>query len=195
MIYPSGSARRACIAVVGDARLDAGHLRAALAEELGRGLVDAGFRIVTGGMAGAMLAAHRGVRSSASWFEGAGIGILPGSDTSQANEYVDIVIPTGMDHARNAIVAQSAALVAVGGGAGTLSEMAMAWSFGRLVIGMRCGGASELLADRRIDERGRYPELPDDKVFGAATAGEAVGLLQRWLPQYAKVYQGIRSVR
>jgi hypothetical protein len=71
--------------------------------------------------------------------------------------------------------------------------MALAWSFGRLVIGLRCGGSSELLAGRRIDARERYPALPDDQVFGANTAEEAVGLLQRWLPRYAKVHAGIRS--
>jgi uncharacterized protein (TIGR00725 family) len=195
MTEPTRNARRACIAVVGDARLETGHPRAALAEALGRGLVDAGFRVVTGGMGGAMQAAHRGVRSSAAWFEGAGIGILPGSDAGQANEYVDIAIPTGLDHARNAIVAQSAALVAVGGGAGTLSEMALAWSFGRLVIGMRCGGASELMADRRMDERERYPGLPQDRVYGAVTAEDALGLLKRLLPLHERVHQGIRASR
>ena len=186
-------ARRACIAVVGDARLDPDHPRSALAEDLGRRLVDAGYRVVTGGMGGAMLAAHRGVRSSKSWFEGAGIGILPGSDVNQANEYVDIAIPTGLNHARNAIVAQSAALVAVGGGAGTLSEMALAWSFGRLVIGVRCGGSSEMMADRRMDARHRYPEMPQDKVFGADTAEDVIALLLRLLGQYEKVHEGIRS--
>jgi len=195
MNTPLGKPRRACIAVVGDARLDPAHPRSALAEELGRGLVDAGFRVVTGGMGGAMLAAHRGVRSSGAWFEGAGIGILPGSDANQANEYVDIAIPTGLDHARNAIVAQSAALVAVGGGAGTLSEIALAWSFGRLVIGMRCGGASELMADRRIDERDRYPDMPHDRVFGAVTADDAIGLLRLLLGKYERVHEGIRAAR
>lgn len=194
MIEPIRQARRACIVVVGDARLDPAHPRSALAEELGRRLVDAGFRVVTGGMGGAMLAAHRGARSSEAWFDGAGIGILPGSDANQANEYVDIAIPTGLDHARNAIVAQSAALVAVRGGAGTLSEMALAWSFGRLVIGMRCGGVSESLADRRIDERVRYPGMPDDRVFGAVTADDAISLLRRLLGQYERVYKGIRAV-
>lgn len=195
MTEPVGSPRRACIAVVGDARLEAGHPREALAEALGRALVDAGFRVVTGGMGGVMRAAHRGARASSGWFDGAGVGILPGSHVDQANEYVDIAIPTGLDHARNAIVAQSAALVAVGGGSGTLSEMALAWSFGRLVIGLRCGGSSELLAGRRIDARERHPALPDDQVFGANTAEEAVGLLQRWLPRYAKVHAGIRTSR
>jgi uncharacterized protein (TIGR00725 family) len=195
MIEPTRNTRRVCIAVVGDARLEADHPRFVLAEAIGRGLVDAGFRVVTGGMGGAMQAAHRGVRSSAAWFDGAGIGILPGSDASQANEHVDIAIPTGLDQARNAIVAQSAALVAVGGGAGTLSEMALAWSFGRLVIGMRCGGVSELMADRRIDERVRYPGLPQDRVYGAVTAEDAIGLLKRLLPLYDVVHQGIRGPR
>lgn len=190
---PIVKARRACIAVVGNARLDATDPRLALAEALGRGLVDAGFRVVTGGMGGVMEAAHRGARSSRSWFEGAGIGILPGSDVSQANEYVDIAIPTGLDHARNAIVAQSAALVAVGGGAGTLSEVALAWSFGRLVIGMRCGGSSQLLADRRADERVRYPGILEDRVYGADTAAQAISLLTSLLPVYEKVHQGIRK--
>ncbi|CAD5373581.1 hypothetical protein RA210_U380001 [Rubrivivax sp. A210] len=140
-----------------------------------------------------MRAAHRGARASAGWFDGAGVGILPGSDVDQANEYVDIAIPTGLDHARNAIVAQSAALVAIGGGSGTLSEMALAWSFGRLVIGLRCGGSSGLLAGQRIDARERYPALPDDQVFGADTAEEALGLLRHWLPSYAKVHPRIRS--
>jgi uncharacterized protein (TIGR00725 family) len=115
MSEPIRLARRACSAVVGDARLDPAHARSALAEELGRRLVDAGFRVVTAGMGGAMLAAHRGVRTSEAWFEGAGIRILSGSDANQANQYVDCAIPTGLDHARNAIVAQLDARVAVGG--------------------------------------------------------------------------------
>ena len=76
-----------------------------------------------------------------------------------------------------------------------MSEMALAWSFGRLVIGMRCGGTSELLADSRIDERVRYPALPNDRVFGATTAEEALALLQLWLPHYVKVHPGIQPAR
>ena len=195
MSGPSEGGRRLCVSVVGDARLPDGHPRLALAESLGRLLVDAGYRVVTGGMGGAMKAVHRGARSSEGWFEGAGIGILPGSDPDQANEYVDIAIPTGLDHARNAIVAQSAAVIAIGGGAGTLSEMAMAWAFGRLVVGLRCGGASELLAGRRVDERNRYAELPNDQVFGADTAEEAIAVLQLWLPRYTKAHGKIEGPR
>jgi uncharacterized protein (TIGR00725 family) len=191
MSAPVSRPMRPCIAVVGDARLACDDPRKELAESIGRGLVDAGYRVITGGMGGVMEAAHRGARGSLNWFEGAGIGILPGSDISLANPFVDIAIPTGLDHARNSIVAHSAAIIAIGGGAGTMSEMALAWTYGRLVIGLRCGGTSELLAGRRIDGRLRYAEIPDDQVFGADSAERALGLLQRWLPKYNKVHMRI----
>jgi uncharacterized protein (TIGR00725 family) len=184
---------RPCIAVIGDARLAADDFRRNLAESIGRGLVDAGYRLVTGGMGGVMEAAHKGARESPNWFDGAGIGILPGSDISQANQFVDIAIPTGLDHARNVIVAHSAAVIAIGGGAGTLSEMALAWAYGRLVIGLRCGGSSELLAGRRVDERVRYPEMPEDQVFAADDAAMAMDLLARWLPRYNRVHTRIQA--
>lgn len=184
---------RPCIAVIGDARLMGDDPRWSLAQSIGRQLVDAGYRVVTGGMGGVMEAAHKGARESPNWFDGAGIGILPGSDISQANQFVDIAIPTGLDHARNVIVAHSAAVIAIGGGAGTLSEMALAWTYGRLVIGLRCGGSSELLAGRRIDGRLRYPEMPDDQVFAADSAALAMDLLAQWLPRYTNVHSGIKA--
>lgn len=184
---------RLCIAVIGDARLAGDDPRRTLAESIGCGLVDAGYRVITGGMGGVMEAAHKGARESPNWFDGAGVGILPGSDISQANQFVDIAIPTGLDHARNVIVAHSAAVIAIGGGAGTLSEMALAWTYGRLVIGLRCGGSSELLAGRRIDGRVRYPELPEDQVFAADSAALAMDLLTRWLPRYTKLHLRIEA--
>jgi len=184
---------RPCIAVIGDARLAGDDPRRSLAESIGRELVDAGYRVVTGGMGGVMEAAHKGARESPNWFDGAGIGILPGSNISQANQFVDIAIPTGLDHARNAIVAHSAAVIAIGGGAGTLSEMALAWTYGRLVIGLRCGGSSELLAGRRIDGRVRYPEMSEDQVFAADNAAQAMCLLAHWLPRYNKVHLRIEA--
>ena len=177
-------ARRSSICVVGHARLPDGDRRLVLAFEVGRGLIDAGYRLVTGGMGGVMEAAHRGARASESWFEGAGIGILPDSDCSKANPYVDIAIPTGMGHLRNSVVAHADAVIAIGGGAGTLSEAALAWNYGRLIIGLRCGGWSERLSDAPIDERRRYPHMSGDKVYGADTADEAVTLLRKLIGSY-----------
>lgn len=177
--------RRFVVAVVGDARVEAGGAAEVLAQEIGTAIVDAGYRLVTGGLGGVMEAAHRGARQSARWSDGAGIGLLPGHDPAQANPYVDIAIPTGLDHGRNMLVAQADAVVAVGGGAGTLSEIALAWIHKRLIVGMRCGGWSARLADQRVDGRVRYPQLPEDRVYGADSAAQVGALLARWLPLYS----------
>jgi hypothetical protein len=53
------------------------------------------------------------------------------------NPYLDITIPTGLGHARNVLVVLSAdAVIAVGGGYGTLSEIAIALKTGRPVYGV-----------------------------------------------------------
>ena len=180
------------VAVIGDARIRRGGAQERLAYEIGRGVIEANYRLVTGGMGGVMEAAHRGARAAASWRDGVGIGLLPGSDPDQANPYVDVAIPTGLDHARNLVIAQSRAVIAIGGGAGTLSEMAFAWIHHRLIIGLRCGGWSERLADERIDARQRYPEIAEDRVFGADTSAEALRLLEYWLPRYRKNHDAIQ---
>ncbi len=163
-----------------------GSVQYGLAEEVGCAVIEAGFTLVTGGLGGIMEAACRGARSSNVWVEGTIIGILPGNDASAANPFVDVAIPTGLGYSRNSIVAHSQAVIAVGGGAGTLSEIAYAWMFGKLIICMQSEGWSGQLAGKRIDERIRYPHIPDDKLFSAANALEAVSLLKHHLPRYSK---------
>lgn len=85
-----------------------------------------------GGRGGVMEAACRGAREAG----GTTVGILP--DTGRGNPYLDIVVRTGMGYGRNAIVVQSGdAVVAIGGGYGTLSEIALALKTGRKVFGYR----------------------------------------------------------
>ena len=80
-----------------------------------------------------MEAACRGAKEA----EGTTVGLLPGSDRAQANRYVDVAVPTGLGEARNALVVRTAdALVAVGGGYGTLSEIALALRAGKAVVGL-----------------------------------------------------------
>jgi uncharacterized protein (TIGR00725 family) len=184
--------RTPIVSIIGDGDVAPGSLPYTLAYDLGRGLVDAGFRVLTGGRNGVMAAAHRGAHDAANYVPGATIAILPGGDVDGANEWADIVIPTDLDHARNVIVAQSRAVIAVGGRAGTLSEMAYAWHFRRLLIGLRCGGWSEKLADTRIDDRERYPAIPEDRVYGASDAAEALALVVKWLPAYDGALPTIR---
>jgi uncharacterized protein (TIGR00725 family) len=110
---------------------DGGDLRAA--EDVGRLLAERGAAIVCGGLGGVMEAACRGATQAG----GTTIGILPGADRSAANPFVDVAISTGLGEARNALVVQAAdAVIAVGGGYGTLSEIALALKAGKRVAGI-----------------------------------------------------------
>ena len=119
------------VAVVGPG--DASPAELAVSEELGAALASAGAVVVCGGLGGVMEAACRGAKSR----RGLTLGLLPGLDRSAANGWVDVAIPTGMGELRNGLVVRAAdAVVAVGGGAGTLSEIAFALKAGRPVIGI-----------------------------------------------------------
>jgi uncharacterized protein (TIGR00725 family) len=117
------------------------------AEEVGRLLAEAGAVVVCGGLGGAMEAACRGARSAG----GTTVGILPGRDRADANRFVEVAIATGLGEARNALVARAAdVLVAVGGGYGTLSEIALALKAGTPVVGL---GTWELARAGEADSR------------------------------------------
>ncbi len=106
---------------------------AANAESVGRLLALAGATVLTGGRGGVMEAASRGAREAG----GETLAILPGSDAedSPPNPYVMRAVFTGMEDARNAILVRSAdAVIAVGGGWGTLSEIALARKIDRPVV-------------------------------------------------------------
>ena len=80
-----------------------------------------------------MEAACRGARSRA----GLTVGLLPSDDREDANGWVTLAIPTGLGEARNALIVRSAdAVIAIGGGWGTLSEIAFARKRGLVVIGL-----------------------------------------------------------
>ena len=112
---------------------------AALAERLGKLLAAAGHTLVCGGLGGVMEAAAKG----ASQAGGTTIGILPGQEIAQANRYISYAVATGLGHMRNYLVILNGdAAVAVSGGYGTLSEIALARKIGRKVIVL--GGWSEI---------------------------------------------------
>jgi uncharacterized protein (TIGR00725 family) len=177
-------ARRPCIAVSGDGTATPGSPHWVAAASLGEALVDAGYRIVTGGMGGVMEAACLAARRSPRYREGDTIALLPGHDAAAANPYADVVLPTGQGHARNALVAQADALIAVGGGAGTLSEIALAWIHRRLVIAFRLSGWSGRVADAPLDDRPRFATGAGDRVHGVDSAAEAISILRANLDAY-----------
>ena len=110
---------------------DAGTLD--LAEEVGAEVARSGAVLLTGGMGGAMEAACRGARREG----GLTVGILPGRSREDANPYVDVALPTGMGEMRNALLVRSSdGVIALGGGHGTLSEIALALKLGKPLAGI-----------------------------------------------------------
>ena len=89
-----------------------------LAYEVGTEIAKSGSVLVSGGLEGVMKASCKGAKAAG----GLTVGIIPQSDASFANEYCDVVIPTGMGHTRDFLTALSAdGVIVIGGGSGTLS--------------------------------------------------------------------------
>lgn len=131
-----------------------------LAQEVGREIAQRGHILICGGLTGVMEAACKGAKGAG----GTTVGILPGEDIREANPYIDIPIATGIGYARNAIVARSAAaVIAVGGEYGTLSEVAYSLGYALPVIGLRTWTLT------------RPNGLPESAIIVAETAAEAVG--------------------
>lgn len=104
-----------------------------LARAVGREIARRGHILVCGGLGGVMEGACKGAREEG----GLTVGILPSSRTSDANPWVEVAIATGMGEARNAIVVHSSeGLIAIAGGYGTLSEVAIALKVGKPVVAL-----------------------------------------------------------
>jgi uncharacterized protein (TIGR00725 family) len=104
---------------------------AKLAYEAGQHIARNGAILVCGGLGGCMERAAKGAKEEG----GITIGIIPYYEKSRANPYIDIIIPTGMGNARNTLIAATAdAAIAVGGKAGTLSEIGLARKMGKPVV-------------------------------------------------------------
>src|SRR5690625_41532 len=172
-VYP----RRPTLAVIGNAG-EIPEAQRAAAFELGKRAVDRGFRIVCGGMDGVMEAAAHGAHHAARYQEGDTIGIAMSYRAADLNPWVDVVIPTGMGYARNTIVVASGdVVVAIGGGSGTLSEIALAWQIQRpiLVYGQAEGWAKRL-GGLHLDGRNTLPIASFDDI--EALVEHAWGLVQ-----------------
>ncbi len=158
----SGVPCRAPVGVVGPR--DARPSELIFAERLGRGIAEMGLTVVCGGLAGVMGAVSKGAGEAG----GTVVGILPQGDWRDANPYVTVPIATGIGEARNAIIARaSLCVVAVGGGYGTVSEIALALQFGVPVFGLFEG--APLLGARTVADVDEAIER---------VAGVALALLQ-----------------
>jgi len=100
---------------------------------VGRLLAEQEAVLLCGGLGGVMEAAARGAKQA----RGLTVGILPGSDRADANPFIDVPLATGMGEMRNALIVRAAqAVIAIGGGWGTLSEIALAQRIGTPIVGL-----------------------------------------------------------
>ena len=143
------------IAIIGSRELSVQSLQ--IVESLACELVRSGYRTVTGGLGSLQKAVHKGAKSSSERSDCDTIVLLPGFDPAPAVGHADVIIPTGLDAYRNALVANSEAVVAVGGGAGTLSEIAFAWQFNRPIFAVGDEGWAHRLANVTLDHRRENP--------------------------------------
>ena len=141
--------RKKQVVVIGSAHASKQESQAAY--EIGKFIGGSGWVLITGGRSGVMEYASCGAQESG----GLTVGILPDATFDAGNRYLDIIIPTGLGIARNAVNALAGdVIVAVGGGSGTLSEIGFAWQFGQPII--CCSwiqGWSRRLAGEKIDNR------------------------------------------
>lgn len=104
-----------------------------LAQETGKLIAKRGWVLICGGLSGVMEAACKGAKEEG----GLTVGILPGYDGREANNYLDVKIPTGLGYARNILVVRACdVIIAIDGEYGTLSEIAFAFSEGKQVYGI-----------------------------------------------------------
>lgn len=125
----SGTPIRPPVAVIGPR--EATDEQCTMARAIGRDLASLGFSVLCGGRQGVMEAVCRGVAEKG----GISVGLIPDAEWSAANPYVTVPIATGIGIARNTLISQAALVViAVGGGLGTLSEIALSLQFGKTVF-------------------------------------------------------------
>ena len=137
-----------------------------IAYDVGHTAANAGCVLITGGKGGIMREASHGAVDAG----GLTVGILPQNNSSDANEFCQIVIPSGMGLMRDFLNALSAdGIVIIGGGAGTLSEVCAAYMHKKPMVAIRgTGGVADQYADQYMDHRKHV------KIIGVDTPKQAI---------------------
>ena len=140
-----------------------------IAYETGKEVAKSGSVLITGGLGGVMKAASHGAKDSA----GLTVGIIPQDDSAMANEFCDIVVPSGMGLSRDFLNALSAdGVIVVGGGSGTLSEICAAYMYKKPIATLKnSGGMATKYSDQFIDHRENV------KIVGFETPKDAVNYI------------------
>ncbi|WP_326535604.1 Rossmann fold nucleotide-binding protein [Pseudorhodoferax sp.] len=157
--------RRPQVCVLGSA--EPGSAAYGLAAEAGRLLARLGITLVSGcGSPATRVAAEQAIAAG-----GLVVSIVPPGEMPAPDWPATVVIPCGMGDARNLLMALAGdACLVIGGRAGTISEVCLAWLHHRPLLPLvGCGGWSDGLLQNPPDERQNAPILP----WGSVQALEA----------------------
>jgi len=159
------------ISIIGASEIDSKTKQTTI--ELGRLLAQNQYAIVCGGLTGVMESICKGVKEKG----GLTIGIIPFIEKSAANRFVDIVIPVPFSQARNIVVILTGDIcVAIGGKAGTLSEICFAWIYQKPIIAMsNIEGWSSKISNQKLDDR------RPDKIYGVETPEQVIDKIDELL--------------
>jgi len=137
-----------------------------IAYETGSEIAKSGSVLISGGLGGVMKSSCHGAHDAG----GLTVGIIPQDNASEANEYCDIVIPSGMGLTRDFLNALSAdGIIIIGGGSGTLSEVCAAYMYKKPMVAIKnMGGSVEPYIDGYVDHRKNV------KIIGVDSPKEAV---------------------
>ena len=154
------------ILVIGDNESGCTPESTKLAYEIGSEIAKSDSVLITGGLGGVMRAACQGAQDA----NGITVGIIPQNDPSHANEFCDIIIPSGMGLTRDFLNALSAdGVIVVGGGSGTLSEICAAYMYKKPIVTLKnSGGTASKYADQYLDYRKNV------KIVGVETPQQAI---------------------
>ena len=140
-----------------------------IAFDTGIEIAKSGSTLICGGLNGVMKAACKGAKTVG----GLTVGIIPQNNHSYANEYCDVVIPTGMGHTRDFLTAISSdGVIVIGGGSGTLTEVCAAYMHKKPIAAIKnSGDVAAKYADQYLDHRKNV------KIVGVNSPKEAVDYL------------------
>jgi len=166
-------ARKPQVCVLGSA--EPGSKAYELAGQAGALLARSGVTLVSGcGSPATRHAAQCAIDAS-----GQVLSIIPSDAMPDATWPATVVVPCGMGDARNLLMALAGdACLVIGGRAGTISEVCLAWLHHRPLLPLTgCGGWSDGLLQNPPDERGNSPILPWDSVDTLQAQLTSLGLV------------------
>jgi uncharacterized protein (TIGR00725 family) len=162
---------KAVISVIGASEIDKEIADKTI--EIGRLIAKNQYAVACGGLSGVMEAICKGAKEEG----GFTIGIIPHTEKSLANKYVDLVIPCPFSQARNIVVVLTGDIcLAISGKAGTLSEICFAWIYDKPIVALSSvQGWSSKIANQKLDNR------RNDMIYGVSTPLEAINKINELL--------------